>query len=177
MLAEHTPAHRTQPQGFETLAKFTDKKREKFLKRLAETANITLSSNSIGMTRNALYNIRARDPEFAKAWDDALEEATDALEFEARRRALHGTDKPVFHRGKKCGIIKEYSDTLMIVLLKAHRGEKFKERYQGELSGPGGAPIPAEVAMNIHPAARTILDRIKADIADKIKPNTEDDLK
>ena len=66
--------------------------------------------------------------DFAKLWDDALEVACDAMEEEARRRAMEGTKKPVFYLGKVCGHIKEYSDTLLIFQLKAHRPEKYRER-------------------------------------------------
>ena len=42
----------------------------------------------------------------------------DALEAEARRRAVEGVRKPVFYQGVICGWVGEYSDTLLIFLLK-----------------------------------------------------------
>ena len=109
-----------------------------------------------------MYEVRKMDPSFAAAWDDAIEQGTDALEHEARRRALHGTERPVFHNGKQCGFVKEYSDMLLIKLLTAYRGDKFKERSAVETTGKGGGPI--EVAAEIHPAARALIDKLKADI-------------
>ena len=44
------------------------------------------------------------------------------------RRASEGTLKPVFYQGKMCGEIREYSDTLLIFLLKARRPETYRER-------------------------------------------------
>jgi hypothetical protein len=41
----------------------------------------------------------------------------------------------VFHQGQECGQIREYSDTLLIFMLKARRPEKFKERFAAEHSG------------------------------------------
>jgi hypothetical protein len=38
-------------------------------------------------------NRRAADEAFARAWEDALEQGTDSLEDEARRRALQGVEK------------------------------------------------------------------------------------
>ncbi|MHC5536960.1 hypothetical protein ACYOEI_01645 [Singulisphaera rosea] len=53
----------------------------------------------------------------------------DTLESEARRRALDGVEKPVFYRGQKCGAIREYSDALLMFLMKAARPERFRESY------------------------------------------------
>ncbi len=81
------------------------------------------------------------DPEYAAAFTEAQEEAADRLEEEARRRAVEGVDEPVFYKGKKCGAIRRYSDSLLIFLLKGVRPEKFKERSSTELSGPQGGDI------------------------------------
>lgn len=86
-----------------------------------------------------MYNYRGSDPEFEAKVRAALDHAIERLEEEARRRAYQGTLKPVFYRGEQCGEIQEYSDTLMIFLLKAHRPAVYRERY--EFSGPAGGPI------------------------------------
>ena len=49
----------------------------------------------------------------------AEEDAIQQLELEARRRAFEGFDKPVFHAGEQCGLIRQYSDVLLMFLLKA----------------------------------------------------------
>jgi hypothetical protein len=115
-------------------AKITPKKRAAFLRNLAEFGNISLAAKAAGVLRRTPYDWRERDPVFAQEWDDALEQACDLLELEARRRALHGCDKPVFYQGEQCGVIREYSDTLAIVLLKAHRPDKFRENIKTEQS-------------------------------------------
>ena len=51
----------------------------------------------------------------------------DALEQEARRRALEGVEEPVFCRGERVGVIRRYSDALLILLLKAKRPEQFRD--------------------------------------------------
>ena len=51
------------------------------------------------------------------------------MELEARRRAVKGTDKPVFQRGEQVGTIREYSDTLLMFLLKANKPEKFRDNF------------------------------------------------
>jgi hypothetical protein len=48
------------------------------------------------------------------------------LEDEAVRRAYEGVERPVFQGGKQVGVVREYSDTLLIFLLKALRPEKYR---------------------------------------------------
>lgn len=114
----------------------------KLLLKLAETANIKAACKAAKVGRTAFYGRRETDAVFAKAVQEALEEATDDLELEARRRAKDGTQKPVYYQGLKCGVINEYSDTLMIFLLKAHRPEKFRDKVKVEHGGIGGGAIP-----------------------------------
>lgn len=103
-----------------------------FLEALAEIGVVSYAASAAGVERSTPYVWRKKDPEFAAAWDSALEESIDALEVEARRRALVGTDKPVFYQGKECGRVREYSDTLMCFLLTANRPEKYRKRVSME---------------------------------------------
>lgn len=122
-------------------AKLTPEKKREFLTILSQTCNVTKAAQALGIARRTAYDHRESDPEFLTAWDNAIEEAVDLLEQEAQRRAFNGTQRPVFHQGAQCGVIQEYSDTLAIFLLKAHRPKKYRERSSVEHSGPNGGPI------------------------------------
>lgn len=104
-----------------------------------------MAARRVGISRRGVYQHREASTDFAEAWDDALEEACDLLEGEARRRAYEGTQEPVFYKGEECGRIRKYSDTLTIFLLKAHRPEKYRENFKVEHSGPAGGAIPIEM--------------------------------
>ncbi len=104
-----------------------------FLAHLSETGNVLRSCKHAGISRQTAYNWR-EDPLFALAWKHALEDASDLLEEEARRRAYHGVDKPVFYQGDECGQIREYSDTLLTLLLKANNPDKFRENVNLQAS-------------------------------------------
>jgi hypothetical protein len=105
------------------------KKEMEFLAVLRETGgNVSRACAAIHLTRTRVYEWRAADPLFAIAWDEAVEFGTDDLEEEARRRALEGVDEPVFYQGEECGVIRKYSDTLLIFLLKGRRPDRYRER-------------------------------------------------
>ncbi|SFO43588.1 hypothetical protein [Nitrosospira briensis] len=82
-----------------------------------------------------MYEWRDAFAEFAAAWDKAKQLGIDALEDEAHRRAFEGNVKPVFHQGMECGAVREYSDTLGIFLLKAHKPNKYRENAHLHVSG------------------------------------------
>lgn len=133
----------------------TTNQRARFLENLAQTANVTAAAEFAGSARRTFYDHREADKEFALAWDEAVETAIDAEEAEARRRALHGVSRPLVSSGKvvkdedgKVIMITEYSDTLMLARLKAHR-PKYREKSQVELSGADGGPVQIETVRRV----------------------------
>ena len=111
----------------------TQPNKRAFLVALSETGNITGASKITGIARKTHYNWMQTDSDYAAAYKVALEQAAENLESEARRRAVQGTSKPVFYKGEECGVVQEYSDTLLIFLLKGAMPEKYAERYQGNV--------------------------------------------
>lgn len=67
--------------------------------------------------------------------------AVESLEDAAVQRARYGMDRPVFHKGKVCGYVREYSDTLLIFLLKGAKPLKYRERLNIEHTGKDGKPL------------------------------------
>ena len=108
--------------------KLTPARQEQFLKALAETGSVATSAALAGTSRTRVYEFRKADQEFAGAWEDAEEIATDRLEEEARRRAVKGVEEPLVSAGKLVRdengqpiTVTRYSDNLLLALLKAHR--------------------------------------------------------
>lgn len=118
-----------------------------FLAALAATGNVSDAARQSGVGRRTAYDRRDAEPDFKAAWADALDAACDALELEARRRALQGVTRPVFGSGGagvgtvQVGEVQEYSDTLMIFLLKAHRPERFNPPRDVKHSGDPANPV------------------------------------
>ena len=101
---------------------------DRFLVELAEGHTVKTAATLARLGHTAVYARRTSDPVFAAAWSDALEQGTQVLEEEARRRALVGVSEPVFYKGEVCGEVQKYSDTLLIFMLKARRPEVYRER-------------------------------------------------
>jgi hypothetical protein len=109
--------------------KKTPEKYEKFLESLRKTGgNIARAARAENIDRSTAYRWREEDSAFAEQWDAAIEDGLDDLEEEARRRAYTGLRQAVFYKGEVVGYEYEYSDTLMIFLLKGGRPQKYKDR-------------------------------------------------
>ena len=81
-------------------------------------------------SRQTINAWREKDADFAAAYTEAMENAADLLETEARRRAVQGVEEPHFYKDEIVGHVRRYSDTLLLALLKATRPEKFKDRVE-----------------------------------------------
>jgi transposase-like protein len=115
--------------------KRTPKIEQAFLEVLSAGGSVYKAAITAGVSRTQVYEWRRNDEDFALRWDEALECGTDTMEDEAYRRAVNGTEKPVFYKGDECGYIREYSDNLMMFKLKARRPEKYRERSDLNVSG------------------------------------------
>ena len=113
----------------------TPEKDARFLDELAKGLSVTGAANAAGYHRQRVYEIRKDDSEFAEKWDAAIDQGTDVLEDEMRRRAYEGVDEPVFHQGRQCGVIRKYSDTLLIFSLKGRRPQKYRDNVDLNHSG------------------------------------------
>lgn len=111
---------------------------ERFIASLQKLPNVTRAAKAAGINRKYAYQVKKSDIQFAEAWDDALGMSVDNAEAELHRRAVLGVLEPVYHNGKKVGSVREYSDTLLIFLLKTHRPEKYRDSVKLTGSGPNG---------------------------------------
>jgi|SRR5262245_24976732 len=111
--------------------RLTPQKKAAFLTALAACGNVRQAARTIHAAPDTVYAHRKTDPAFAEAWEQALHAAMDiVLEPEAIRRAVQGVERAVFHRGEQVGVQREYSDTLLIFLLKGWKPDRYKERSE-----------------------------------------------
>lgn len=114
-----------------------------FIEGLEKTGIESDARQYAGISRRQLRDAIADDPDFSEQVDAARERATDALEREARRRALDGTTKLVFYKGEVVGQQQEYSDSLLMFLLKGNRPEKYGDKTT--IAGSKAEPLTIEV--------------------------------
>lgn len=111
-----------------------------FIEKLARLGNVRVAARIAGVDRETAYQHRRKDEAFAKAWQIALQDAADVLEAEAWRRAVKGVARPTTIAGER-ELVREYSDTLLIFLLKGNKPKKFREHLRHEVTGKDGGAI------------------------------------
>jgi len=113
-----------------------------FLKALSTGKTVRDAAALAEIDRRALYRLRAADTLFAARWQAALdtpkEAPTDPLELEAQRRAVEGTEKPVYRGGTLVGHTRDYSDSMLMFLLKAKYPEKYDRSKADQQDGKAG---------------------------------------
>ncbi len=100
--------------------------RPRFLSVLSMTNSVTLASRHSRISRQAVYEHRKADPEFAEQWDEAQEHAIDMLHARVFQRTLEGDIEPVFYMGVPVAYIRKFDSKLQIEMLRAYRPDRFK---------------------------------------------------
>lgn len=150
-----------------------------FLAELGRLGTVTAAAEAIGVCRTHAYELRRSDPDFAEAFAEALEEAADRLEEEARRRAVEGTEVPVIHGGKPAVAgdgqpltIRRYSDALLLALLKARRPVPFRDAPPPDSSDTGDSHggLLENTPTARERLARALEEAVAASPADPVPP-------
>lgn len=89
----------------------------KFIEALRNSGNVRAACQAASISRTNAYKARNNDPKFRAAWDEAIEDAIDTLEAVAWQRARGGL-----------------SDQVLMMLLRAHRPQLYRERVQVEVT-------------------------------------------
>jgi hypothetical protein len=76
-----------------------------------------------GCGRSRVYEWRAKDPDFAAAWGDAVTLCTDLLEDFAMERAVNG------------------SDNMLVFLLRARRLSMYREKHEAKAEAPSNITV------------------------------------
>ena len=127
-----------------------------------------------GVARSEHYRwLRYR--RYAARFREAEEHAIQALETEARRRAMVGIEKPIFYKGQAIAHIRAFSDGLLMFLLKAKRPDIYRDRGP---SGPGpvvpSSPPPADARV-LTRLSRDILEQALVELTDAGSPPGDPD--
>ena len=141
-----------------------------FLDALAKTGDVTKSAKSVGIVRSVAYDRRGTDPGFAERWDDTMEADVDATEADFVHKARDGWTETTLERMPVTTIgldgeavtthelvvtkvVKKWSPTPAIFLLKTRRAAIYAERYQLEQLLQRGGGNPREFAQELQALA------------------------
>lgn len=116
-----------------------------FLSVYSESGNVSKAAEAAGISRYCHYRRLKSDPVYQQLFEAAEEQAGDVLVAEAWRRAVEGVQKPVYQGGQLVGLVQEYSDGVLLAMLKAFKPKKFNPPAKSEVSGPDGAPIETKL--------------------------------
>ena len=129
-------------------------KKRAYLTALVESGgNVTRACQLAEIDRSTPYTRQWRDDkEYRVALTVAKTMGADQLESEAIRRAYEGIEHPVgWYRGKAGGVVREYSDTLLIFLLKGAMPEKYADlmELKGQFAHIDFTKLPDEALSRI----------------------------
>jgi hypothetical protein len=133
-------------------------KQSAFLAAFRLTASVTKAAEAARIDRRLHYDWLDAEPAYAQAFETAREEAAQALEDEAIRRAKEGIEEPVIYKGELCTepILDEngaqmfdekgarlvrplvrvkYSNQLLTFLLKGFKPERYRDRTTVDVTG------------------------------------------
>src|SRR5215831_12295042 len=109
-------------------------KQRAFIAAYAQTANMTAAAAAAKTQRSNHYKWVADDETYRRAFEAIQEEVGQTLEDEAVRRAHEGVKRPVLYKGvpvkqgRRILYEIEYSDQLLLALLKRFRPNLYRER-------------------------------------------------
>lgn len=143
-------------------------KQKKFLEAYGEVGIVKYACKVAGINRSTYKYWRDHDEAFAAQLPDTKDDANESLEMIAYEQArgieepavsmgrivyeevpdldnegkprLDKHNNPIMKRGKML-MVKKYSPSVLITLLKANMPEKYKEKSQVEHMGKDGGPI------------------------------------
>lgn len=109
-----------------------------FLTSYAQWANVSYACETARINRSNVYYWQEHDQAFALAMQVAGDAATERLEREAWRRATEGTPykRTSYWHGEPVGTDEkvEFSDQLMMLLLRARRPDLYREKVDVSVS-------------------------------------------
>jgi hypothetical protein len=105
-------------------------KKRGFLAAYSQCGNVTRAAEAAGCDRHSHALWLKKDTDYYQAFQEARAMACDRIEQEIYRRGVEGWDEPVWYEGRQVGMLRRYSDTLLIFLAKGNMPEKYKDRAE-----------------------------------------------
>jgi len=109
-----------------------------FLAAYAQCGSISHAANAAGIDRRTHYFWMEVNPDnYRERFATARQQAIDALEDEATRRAQLGVTKGIYYKGQKVAEEQVYSDTLLMFRLNGEMPQKYRQRADVAINWDG----------------------------------------
>ena len=125
-------------------AAVTAKWKARFIEEMLVFPNVSKACEVAGVGRTTAYAHLKRDNDFAEAVDDAEQKFADTLEQYCAQRATTGYLRPVYQQGKLVGHVREFSDSIAIVMLKGLKREKYGDKIEQTIRAKPMSPEEIE---------------------------------
>lgn len=146
-------------------------RRVNFLRAFALRGIVLDGCTAAGVSRTAVNTWRETSEWFETLYCIAQDEAADRIEAEAFRRGVEGYDEPVIFQGlpsivkdKETGeerilTVRKYSDTLMQMMLRGAKPDKYRENHRHEVEGGAGGVLIVPAAIDPDAWAKAARDQ------------------
>jgi hypothetical protein len=135
-------AYLDQPNAQAVIRQREEESKQRFLAAFSGTCSVLKACRSAHVGRGIHYEWLKTDPDYPARFREAAKRGVQTLVDEAVRRAHEGVSKPVTYKGKIVFVdgrplyTTEYSDQLLMFLLKAYDPERFKDRSEQTIRMP-----------------------------------------
>src|SRR6478736_3108642 len=144
----NSPASTTRHDGW------TPARKAQFLEALAHDGNVRAACARVGMSREAAYRLRRREPLFARAWAAAQLQAREVVGDVLGTRAIDGIEEQVWHHGEVVGTKRRYDTRLLLAhmarldkLAEEPRARDDAARFDELLACIAGEAVPEALAL------------------------------
>ncbi len=124
----------------------TSATRARVLEGYAEFGQVRKACQEAGVSHSMHYEWLRQYPEYRSAFERMRDPVMDLMEDEAVRRAVEGVERPMTIAGKEVWV-REFSDQLLMFLLKARNRRVFGDRSDDTLKVEGELSI-AQILRN-----------------------------
>lgn len=96
---------------------WTPERKALFLDRLSVHGNARAACRAVGLSAEAAYRLRRRDPLFARGWAAAIVLGRENTIQVLGERAVEGVEEEIFYRGELIGTRRRYDSRLLLAHL------------------------------------------------------------
>jgi hypothetical protein len=131
---------------------WTAARKVQFLEALAQDGSVCSACARVGLSREAAYRLRRREPLFDRAWSAAQLQAREIVGEVLGTRAINGIEEEIWYRGKVLGTRRRYDTRLLLAhmarldkLAENRRAVGDAQRFDELLACVAGEPVPQEL--------------------------------